>query len=532
MTLDGFLTFLSICIAAYALVTPASRLRLRLLWGLPLLISVTSLFLTIYLILFDKIQQPCPPQLGLACELLDISRLPISANDIAFFFVLLSSLALFAALQRKRISRSALTTLEKTIAELVAEDRYKEAVELFQPNLALLKRASSNQLALSKLRNRLRLLNPRNHDFFDRIAPVKTAPPLLRWISVFYKGLPDGKRAADASSNIYSSIANSPGAISYIAKRKPVLGLEMQFWPEFESAEFSEKLYEFWLNDSSSFYFRELTKPRSGSFNSNYEFGPDAPLHHKLFTDFTTYPQPNTWSPVGDNLIKMLRSYEYSGYIQRLNEPFLSTEKERTNDRTLVSKDFFDTMVRSAAHHGSDDHMWLMYLGYAADAILEIYDDTHPKFDPNEEFANRAEYILYELFLCLTGWAFELASELPDDNPNISGTVKYGDRDYDTIPKSAANCLASSFRRLVEHDKIRFDYKVYIAEVIFRGLGRMGSEENIQSIKDYSIECLLTPSMHGSVEDYINTLKSIWHDMDHTIRADASEFEDQLSKVA
>jgi len=82
VTLDGFLTFLTLIIAAYAIVPGVTRLRLRLHILGPLVVSIVGFCLVVYFEFFSLLAQPCPKIIGTVCRFLTIgSERPINPGQ-------------------------------------------------------------------------------------------------------------------------------------------------------------------------------------------------------------------------------------------------------------------------------------------------------------------------------------------------------------------------------------------------------------------------------------------------------------------
>ena len=59
MTLDGFLSFLALFIAFYAIVSPVTRLRAQLHLGIQVPLALLAITLVLYFEFFSLVSQPC-----------------------------------------------------------------------------------------------------------------------------------------------------------------------------------------------------------------------------------------------------------------------------------------------------------------------------------------------------------------------------------------------------------------------------------------------------------------------------------------
>jgi hypothetical protein len=146
VTLDGFLTFLTLIIAAYTIIPSVARLRLRLHIVAPLIISAIGFCLVLYFEFFSLLALPCPKVIGSACRYLTISNESrISAGQAAFVVVICWLVLAWLAFSRIKLSARALPTLSNLATELAYESRYAELTKLLEPHIELLDRALAAQ---------------------------------------------------------------------------------------------------------------------------------------------------------------------------------------------------------------------------------------------------------------------------------------------------------------------------------------------------------------------------------------------------
>ena len=138
MTLDGFLTFLTLAVAIYALLPPVAKLRLKLGFAIQIFIATLGLLLVLYIHFFDAIHQLCTVVLGSVCN-----RLPFPASDTvtpprAAFLVVLIWILLALTIHRfARRGAGSLPTLSRLVDRLLYEQRFAEVIELVEttPNI-------------------------------------------------------------------------------------------------------------------------------------------------------------------------------------------------------------------------------------------------------------------------------------------------------------------------------------------------------------------------------------------------------------
>ncbi|MBV8891618.1 hypothetical protein [Bradyrhizobium sp.] len=188
MTLDGFLTFLTLIIAAYAIIPAVARLRLRLHMTAPLIISVIGFCLVVYFEFFSLLAQPCPNAIGTACRFLAItSEGPISPGQAAFIVVIVWLILAWFGFSRTKLSAHALPNLSRLASELAYEGRYAELTKLIEPHVGLLDRAATRKLRFTALRERLIELNPSNLPMHKFVEKIDAGLPKFAERSIWYR---------------------------------------------------------------------------------------------------------------------------------------------------------------------------------------------------------------------------------------------------------------------------------------------------------------------------------------------------------
>jgi hypothetical protein len=143
MTPDGFLTFLALMVAVYAVATPVARLRVQLdVRWLQKVAALCAFGLVLYFLFFDAWKRPCPPALGGVCEWITFSADGSFAPAQAAFLVVLvwvPTAWLIHGLSKR--SPSSLSVLSTLVDDLLYETRYAELLALVEPHLPLIDKA-------------------------------------------------------------------------------------------------------------------------------------------------------------------------------------------------------------------------------------------------------------------------------------------------------------------------------------------------------------------------------------------------------
>jgi hypothetical protein len=239
VTLDGFLTFLTLIIAAYAIIPSVARLRLRLRIVAPLIISAVGFGLVVYFEFFSLLALPCPEMIGRACRYLAISNESrINAGQAAFVVVICWLVLAWLALSGMKLSARALPTLSNLVSELAYEGRYAELTKLLEPHIDLLDRGATRRLTIPALRERLLELNPANLPIHKRVEQMEAGVPDFSEQPIWYRAtaltaarlarlVPDGRRAEEAANEVFRLLLQTPELISFITLSRPYFGIQL-----------------------------------------------------------------------------------------------------------------------------------------------------------------------------------------------------------------------------------------------------------------------------------------------------------------
>ena len=167
MSLDGFLTFIGLMIATYAILSPISRLRLRLNTYRQLVLGLVAATLVGFLQFYYELRSIAPDALSPLFMFEDFGEQTSGfSNERAAFLVvvawLLLALLLHANAKPRAIGLGALKTLTERLHD---EGRYLELVELVGPYLVTIRRAVEKKLFGQRLHHcildtHLRATNP------------------------------------------------------------------------------------------------------------------------------------------------------------------------------------------------------------------------------------------------------------------------------------------------------------------------------------------------------------------------------------
>ena len=212
MTLDGFLTFLTLLAAIYALMTPIARLRINL-GGLA--IQVPLAIFSFAIVLYLQFDQPCPARLRETCNWLVIKPGgPITPSQASFLIVLAWMISAWI-IYKSNVSQAkagTLPTLSRLVDNLIYEQRFAEALMLVEHYLPLIGQAARRRLRMQKVHDHLSRLKNDNlmlhYLVYDKKAfereQVRSplSKTLWRWVGYLELFVPNQNKAENAAKDI------------------------------------------------------------------------------------------------------------------------------------------------------------------------------------------------------------------------------------------------------------------------------------------------------------------------------------------
>jgi hypothetical protein len=546
VTLDGFLTFLTLIIAAYTIIPSVARLRLRLHIVAPLIISAIGFCLVLYFEFFSLLALPCPKVIGSACRYLTISNESrISAGQAAFVVVICWLVLAWLAFSRIKLSARALPTLSNLATELAYESRYAELTKLLEPHIELLDRAATRKLTIPTLRDRLLELDPANLPMHKHIERMTAGVPEFSKRPIWYRAMaltaarlarlmPDGRRAEDAANEVIRLLLQTPELTSFIALSRPYFGIQLLSCSTRGVHDFCDDYLRVMISNSRSILYAEIKQNQNISSKEGYWFPEHNRLFHFLFKDAKTAERLGVWKPVGEYLISALRRENDPAYARFLNEPADSFDEEKWADSTFVAIRFFDLMVTAAEYQGIQWHMWLYYFPHFIEGLLKIYDSSGDNIDLSDEWPTRAAYLIHELFSALTGW-IENIKDIPKDSPHLALDNHDLTHQNGNIPKSAILALGTCLESLLTAESVDERFKKSIHGMVMRTLrelsrGTIGEQHRAGRCRVILIKAIIQGGgdLHTPPDGYSDTLKRLWQETDHVVRDDIRGYARRL----
>lgn len=543
MTLDGFLSFLALFIAFYAIIPPVTRLRAQLHLAAQIPLALVAVLLVLYFEFFSLLGQPCQLPSDKVCSWLifpkDNSFTPPQAAFLVVFVWIICAWGLNALM--KPGTRS-LVTISKVVQTLLYEHRFAELVDFIRPHLQLVESAAKRQLLSQRIydwlanvdwlgRLQISTFKPgelirndqqqSNKDRGRRICEIFRQQ--VRWMRHF---LPAGHKIQANSENIARMLLRSDEFRTFLVTMRPdalpdLLAVKLQ--PRFD---FSDKVLRDLLADDGSRLYQEIEQNQNVSDKGGYAIPDENVLLSFFFGNAEIAHTLGVWKPVGDTIINVIRAGTKSGYADYLNDCADNFEDEKWRDVTFLGIRFFDIMVDAAMRQGITYHMWLFYLPKFIKELEKIYDTTKPNIDALNEFPNRNARLIYEAFDVMGDWVRNFKYlDAASPHSAISGRGMFPSG---IIPADAALALGEAMMTVALSSRIGDTFAGYLHECVLRdicSLSRTGVEGQMRTML---IQAFVAGGNRPDSVLYGDRLKTFVAQTDHVLRGQVSDYTEAL----
>lgn len=530
MSLDGFLTFTGLMIATYAILSPVSRLRLRLNLYRQLALALVAVLLVGFFEFYFELKSVAPSSLDAIFKYVNFEQNTDGfTHQEAAFLVVVAWLVLAALLHLVARPRAiGLRTLMVLSERLHDEGRYLELVELVGPYLETIKRSTERDLFGQRLHHRildihLKATNP--FASFGVTAKSHVPKAVARRIRPLASLIPSRKRAHDAASGIEGLILKSDGIRHLLLRLKPGFAMKLMDRQGWEHDEFRTRFIRDSMNDNSSHFYRELEANQNLDGPFGYFIDPKNALLTGFLSDAAIGAKYGIWKPIGDEAARLIR--DDREYAELLNSPCPSDE-DLWSDPVFNAIRFFDIMVTSAAKQGIADHMWLMYMSVFVRELEAIHGVTDERVDLDDEFPTLGNRLIYEATSCLRSWIM-LAEDLPEDSSHLNPGSLQG-QDGISIPYWAAKDCVKAMRCLLKSNRLTESLVTGNLESYVRDLASLPRKGPLSSLRTQMIEELIEGDQNYGGEDLRANISRFVGGVDHVVLYDAPDFKALLER--
>lgn len=513
MSLDGFLTFLGLMIATYAILNPISRLRLRLHAFRQYFLAATALILCAYFEFYFEIRSIFPETITRYTSPISFEKTSELTNNEAAFLVVAAWIALSTLLHiTARPTALSLKPLLTLCERLRDEGRYLAIVNLSEPYMPVLKRAHNKQLPLQNLHHRLR------NYYLQSILPIsfegdektKSRERLAKLSKLAAILVPERKSTENAANNILRILYESDGIRQVLVRLKPEFALELITVNSWEASDFRTRFFRDLLNDSGSHFFAEISNNQNTEGMYGRALNPENKILFGLLNDASIADNIGIWKPIGDEINRLIARNPH--YKERLNQTSPSDE-ELLSDPTYCAIDFFHIMVTQAAKQKIISHMWLMYMSTFVRSLVEVHEPDPNSVDCSDEFPCLADRLIYEITRRQRDWIL-MATELSEGNPHVDNIPENINTSV-SIPYWAMKDYASTMRFLVYSNKIQRSQLVALWESCINTIGKLPENGSLSFLRSKLIDILIDGDQYGTYGNLRASFSSLSAEVDH-----------------
>lgn len=520
MTLDGFLTFLGLAAAVYAIVPPVARLRIRLQLGVQVIIASIAVVLALYFEFFRFVALPCPTGLVGICGFMQMSPDgPFTPQMAAFIVVIIWMILAFIVATLLPPSRRSLLPMAVMVEQLFHQARYGEAVDFLLPHLGFVAKAQERKLLSQRVRDWL--MSERVADYEAAISlddKPRSFSSFRRWLAPLGRLFPTGHAAQENAERILNSIYLSRHFMDYVSSQRPsvtgqLLGLNVQ-----QRYDFSDRLLGKLISSPGSRLYEELER------NAKYQgLGNNLVVGHNFilrayFSDAAVAAHLHAWKPVGDHVLSAIKNKGEDA--ARLLGPSSDFDRDRWQDPVATGLSYFDLMVRSAFSQNIEDPMWLAYVDLFVDELEQIYEIREAGIDTTAEFPIWASRLIYEAISALGHWV-EYVRQAPQGSPHrrFPNSLHVGS---ESIPANAARSLGKCLHHVVTSDRIGDTFAKEMVECVIRRLRYLVQPEDREA-RAFLIKSIVSGGGRDKDAAYGSRLSDLVSAIDHSLMYDADD---------
>ncbi len=526
MTLNGLITIISISIAAYAIMSEASRLRLKMKLRHPVAFTCVALLFVLYLQYFDYVGlgyfEFMPEKLR---EFFTLSKGLKSAQGLSFLIVLFWMLGMAAFVSKKKVSIRDTPQLSRVISNLINRGKFQEASSLLSQQKDLFEKITTGDYLPYTIHRRLSRFTTLDY-LIGRAGDSNVKPNLVqrKMFPHLAKLFPSGDVQVNAVRHILADVHNSSGMIKVLTTSDISLGLSLIKIDTYGSREYIEKFLRELFSSQNESFFRELRDGNAEYSSHNYDVE-RTPILAALFNDAEFAERVGIWQSIGNYVLETLRGQAEPSYLTFLKSPCIDDQPIIRNDITYYGLLYFNHMVNAAAHADIPYHMWLFYLKSFTKHLMDEYDTSDTNVDTTAEHPINASYLIWQILSTLSNWT-TLRNKVSNSLNHQFVDKPDSTLENSNIPKSAAICLADCFEIIITSNQVGENFKVYCTEIVMRVLSQC--EEGL--FRRAFVCCLLGENGYGDKSQYLNELNYLLAEIDHVIRFRIEDLTEALER--
>jgi hypothetical protein len=305
---------------------------------------------------------------------------------------------------------------------------------------------------------------------------------------VVASGLPDHEERKAKATRLIERVLLAEPFVEYLAKARPYFALKvLQADTCFFTQPFLKMLLKVWLTNRNSVLYEEVKQNQNIGQHDRYIFDPLNPVVSFFFGDLFRAVELGIYKPIGDTISEELKRRHEDpddSYKMAIRD---YQEEGKYHSPLFIGLRLFDFLATEGLHRGVHWHLWIMYLEFWTDHIVDNMHDLPPGVELEREFPTPYHYMLYEIISTQKAW---LNTSVELDQTLASVQVKSVDLKAEGVAKTAAISIGRCLRAVVVSPHITRRFKSYILEVVLNGYDIVGQDESRPLARVYSLAVL------------------------------------------
>jgi len=312
--------------------------------------------------------------------------------------------------------------------------------------------------------------------------------------------------------------------IAQLATARPYLCIEVMEASVHIEESFQDEFFRALLASDASIFYSEIKNNENQSGRGRRLRLPEENrLLRFYFVDARVAGRLGVFRSVGEAVLARIEGDD--ALEKRLNgRPLTFQEVGKHTDPVYAGLWFFRVMVLEGLHQRLPDHLWLHYMPFFADRLIDRARAVRPD-DETHEFPTPLAYLLYEVVGTTVTWVRE-AEILTTPEQQISAEQLEGDHVF--IAFEAAEAVGRVLQPILGSPNVTWRLKSKLLGVALSALRDLQQQRQLEPLATVLRRHLIEPYGFRESHERLSILKQCFDDQDHVLRAHLGRFEAEL----
>jgi hypothetical protein len=519
---SSLLTMLGILAAVWAVVPATARLTFRLSFSRFDWLVIWAGTLIIHILVFEQVLRSIDlyPVLGPWIWGFDKSAL-------LYLLFLALVVYVYARARATRLSRRSLPLFGQLVTSLLHARKFDELGDLLERHFETVLDIVTHQSVRQNLASWIRPDEPIPSFVIVGRRVVRAPTTRPTWIArvlrririVFSRAVNTNEAAEQQARSIAKTLLSSRALVAYLTRAYPYLCLRVMKGSQALVEDFQDEFFDALLSDEASVYYAELKN------NHNLQRGHRLliPAENRLLSfylsDIQTAAKLGVSRSLGEAILSRI---SFDGeLVERLNGPLVTyADVGRHRCPIAAGVHFFRIMVLEGLHQRILDHLWLHYVTYIVDRILEHARDVNVE-DESAEFPTPFCYLLYQIVDVTTDW-IEEAIEVIEEADVV--TLDQTEGRHIHIAFEATQALGGVLEGILQSMKVSHRLKGELFGMVLHAYKRVNQTAPLAPLARAIEQGLIRPHGMRAPQGYLASLSQVYACQDHVLRGDTQDF--------